>query len=100
MARVNKPRPGPGGDTWAYPRTEDVLEECGLHTIEHYIEVRRQSVTRFIVDRPIFSLCMEEERRRGTSTCRHFWWEQPVDSDLAREEEIASSIVAGSDESD
>ena len=100
MAKANKPSRDPLDDTWAYPRTEDVLEECGLHSIAHYIEVRRQTVARYIVDRPIFTFCMEQGRRRGTSACRQWWWEQPMDLDLARDEAAASSDVAEDDGSD
>ncbi len=36
MAKRHKPRRGPGG-SWVYPRTADVLEECGLFRMEEYI---------------------------------------------------------------
>eukprot|EP00957_Ditylum_brightwellii_P189238 14403925-Ditylum_brightwellii.AAC.1 len=39
MATVNRPERQPDG-TWVYPATEDVLEEVGLQTVQHYIEVR------------------------------------------------------------
>ncbi|KAL7534321.1 hypothetical protein ACHAXR_005793 [Thalassiosira sp. AJA248-18] len=52
---------------WTYPSSEDVLEEVGLHTIKQYIEVRRQTVAAYIVDRPIFGFCRNGERMRGTS---------------------------------
>ena len=32
MAKRNRPRRGPGNQ-WVYPKSEDVLEECGMHTI-------------------------------------------------------------------
>ena len=68
--------------SWAYPPSEEVLEELGLHPIVHYIEVRRQTVASFIVNWPIFDFCMDRERRRRTSP-RQFWWEQPMDLDAA-----------------
>ena len=77
MARVNKPRKIQGTGTWTYPSTEDVLEEVGLFPIRQYIEVRRQTIAAYIVNRPIFQLCVDEERRRGTSP--RLWWEQPMD---------------------
>jgi len=97
MAKVNKPRRNPRTGVWTYPASADVLEEVGLHTIAEYIEVRRQTIAKYIVDRPIFTLCMEEERRRGTSARRQWWWEQPVDWDLAREAAAAASGVAEED---
>ena len=60
-------------NTWQYPSSADVLEKAGLHTIAHYIDVRRQTIAAFIVNRPIFELCMEGERRRGSSANRQFW---------------------------
>ena len=59
------------------------LEEVGLHTIEHYVQVRRQTIAAYIVDRTIFELCMDGRRRQGTIP-RTYWWEQPMDLDLAR----------------
>ena len=92
MAKVNKPRRNPHTGVWTYPASADVLEEVGLHTIAEYIEVQRQTIAKYIVDRPIFTLCMEEERRRGTAANRQWWWEQPTDWDLARE--ASASVVA------
>ena len=75
-----------------------MLEEVGLFTISHYVQVRRHTIAKYIVDRPILSFCMEGgEKRRGTSA-RQFWWEQPVDWDLARASSEAG--IAGVDESD
>jgi hypothetical protein len=38
MAKNNKPRQGPNHG-WIYTRSKDVLEECGLNTVEEYISV-------------------------------------------------------------
>ena len=65
----------------------------GLLTIRQYIEVRRQTIANYIVHRPIFDLCLGEERRRGTSK-RLWWWEQRMDLDLAREMGDVISVVA------
>ncbi len=45
------------------------------------------------MDRPILDLCRSGERQHGTSN-RPWWWEQPFEADLEREED-ASSIVSG-----
>ena len=74
MAKEHKPRLDPETGKWQYPATKDVFEEVGLHTIEHYIRVRRDTVAAFIRDRPIYAFCMGAERRRGSSP-RQFWWE-------------------------
>jgi hypothetical protein len=73
-----------------------LFEEVGLYTIREYIEKRRQSIANYIIDRPIFDLCVEGKRKRGTSP-RQWWWEQSMDLDLAREGINASSVVAGDD---
>ena len=84
MARVNKPRKDPQTGVWEYPSTALALEEVGLHTIEHYMQVFRQTIAVYIVNWPIFDFCKDEERKRGNSPRRTFWWEQPMDLDLAR----------------
>ena len=37
---------------WTYPVLTDVLEWAGLHSIDDYIQVRRQTITSFIMNRP------------------------------------------------
>ena len=76
MAKTHKPRKGPN-QVWVYPATEDVLKECGMHSILHYIGVRRETIFQYVVDRPIHKTCMEGERRRG-SVPRQWWWEQEM----------------------
>ena len=99
MAREYKPRraieAGTGTVTWTYPPTKKVLEECGLFLMTHYIELRRQHVTSFIVNRPIVYLCVESNRMRGTAPCQ-YWWEQPLDLDAARA--LANNVAAGEEE--
>ncbi len=68
--------------TWKYPSSKDVLKAVGLGTIDHYIGVRRKTIARFIVDRPLFALCRDGERKRGSTHCT-FWWEQPLSLDGA-----------------
>ena len=64
MARRHKPRRGPG-NVWIYPKSEDVLEECGLRTVTDYIETRRQTITTYVATRPILDECRQGERKRG-----------------------------------
>jgi hypothetical protein len=35
----------------------DVLEECGMATIQHYIQKRRATIAIYIADRPILEAC-------------------------------------------
>ena len=48
-----------GTGNWTYPVSTTVLEKAALHTIGGYIQVRRQTITLFIVNRPIFDPCRE-----------------------------------------
>ena len=76
MARKHRPKRGANG-IWVYPKTADVLEECGMLTLAEYIQVRRQTIATYVATRPIFTACVEGERRRG-SMPRQWWWEQPM----------------------
>ena len=70
------------GGSWKFPKTKTVLVAAGLHTIEHYVQVRRARIMRWVIDRPILKLYREAERRRRTTPRLH-WWEQPIDLDEA-----------------
>jgi hypothetical protein len=79
MAKTNKPTkdPDPG---WVYPRSQDVLNECGMHNMAHYVGVRRDNILTYVVNRPIYNKCREGVRRRGSAP-RQWWWEQPMGLD-------------------
>ena len=77
MAKEHKPQKGPN-HVWVYPVKEDVLKECGIYTILHYIAFRRETIFHYVVlDRPINDLCTAGERRRGLAL-RQWWWEQKM----------------------
>jgi hypothetical protein len=65
MAEKHKPKKGPN-HMWAYPRSSNVLQECRMATILHYIDVRRATIFQYVVDRPIYEACKGGERRRGS----------------------------------
>jgi hypothetical protein len=75
------PTKNPNG-TWTYPSSRDVLKAVGLQTIDHYIGVCWETIACFIVDRPLFALCWDGNRKRG-SAHRTFWWEQPLSIDVS-----------------
>jgi hypothetical protein len=70
--------------SWTYPHLEDVLKAVALKPIAHYVDVRGQTVANFIVNWPIYELCMGAVRKRG-SPIQPFWWDQPMDLDLVQE---------------
>ena len=70
------------GGTWKYPKTKTVLAVKGLHTIEHYVQVRRARILRWVEGRPILELCRSAERRYGI-TPRLCWREQSMYLDKA-----------------
>jgi hypothetical protein len=77
MAKTNKPKLGPG-NVWEYPRSVDVLKECGMKTMEEYICIRRQTIATYVAARPILAECRGGERRRG-AVPHQWWWELPMD---------------------
>jgi hypothetical protein len=74
MAKVHVPCWGPN-HPWVYPSSDKVLEECGMHAIQHYINVWQQKIPRYIVDCSIFAECREADQRHGLVP-RQWWWEQ------------------------
>ena len=51
------------------PCSDEVLEleEVGLQSISHYVEVRHNTIARFFGNRPIFGFCVDTERSSGSS---------------------------------
>jgi hypothetical protein len=45
MVKEHVPRRGPQ-QQWVYPPSDKVLEKCGMHTIQHYIDVRREMIAK------------------------------------------------------
>ena len=58
--------------TWEYPDSTEVLKAACLHTVEDHITVRRRTVMKFVVDRPIYKFFREAERHRGSGS--HLFW--------------------------
>ncbi len=64
MVKEHMPHWGPHRQ-WVYPSSDKVVEECGMHTIQHYINVRQQKIAGYVVDCSIFAECREADRTRG-----------------------------------
>jgi hypothetical protein len=80
MAQVHWPR-RVAGNRWIYPRTSDVLEECGMATMQHYIQKCRATIAIYIADCPILEACQQGGRKRGLQQ-RQWWWEQGMCLDI------------------
>ena len=52
MAWVHRLKKGAHG-LWQYPKSADVLEECGMRSIAEYIQVHRQTIAVYVADRLI-----------------------------------------------
>ena len=61
-------------DTWEYPRSEEVLEECGLYSMGEYINRRMDTIKEFAKRRPIFAMCKSSTPAAGNSK-QKTWWE-------------------------
>ena len=60
MAQRHKLRQGPWKE-WVYPKSEDVLRECGMKSIAEYIQIRRQMIAVYVATRPILQECRQGE---------------------------------------
>jgi len=70
MAKEHKPKRGPDR-VWIYPRSEDVLKECGMKTMGEYILILQQTVAVYVATRPILDECRlqaERAEERGNTT--------------------------------
>ena len=80
MAKTNKPKRGPG-NVWEYPKSVDVLKECGMKMMEEYIRICQQTIATYVATHPILAKCRRGERRRG-AVPHQWWWELPMDLDV------------------
>jgi hypothetical protein len=80
MAKMNKPKRGPG-NVWEYPRSVDVLKECGMKTMGEYIGICQQMIATYVATHPILAKCRWGERKRG-AVPHQWWWELPMDLDV------------------
>ena len=62
MAKEHTPHRGMNHQ-WTYPPSEKVLEECKMHTIQHYIDVRRETIAKYVVGRNILAECRGADQK-------------------------------------
>ena len=65
--------------TWSCLDRGEVMEAVGLRSIEDCALKRRNTVASWVTTRPLFDMCREAGRRRGSPQNKVFWWEQPMD---------------------
>jgi hypothetical protein len=80
MAVRHKPRRGPRHG-WIYPKSKDVLEECGMSTLVEYITVCWQTIAVYVATRPVLTKCRQGKQKRG-AVPHCWWWEQQMDLDV------------------
>ena len=71
----NNIRYDPEKDVWHHPKTENVLKQCGLLPIEHYIQQRRNTLNHYIKARPIYSKCIASKPLQSNVN-QLTWWSQ------------------------
>ena len=99
MARKHQPKWGANG-IWVYTKTMYALGECGMLSIAEYIQVRCQTITTYVVTRPILADCTGTKWRRG-SMPHQWWWEQlmcldainAIESDASSDRHLVASTT-------
>ena len=85
---------------WTYPPKEDAMAEAGLQEVETYISRLQNTVTQFIVTRPIMDLCLAAERIPGTQVSRRWWEQGSVDVEGMRTAAWEAERTEGREETD
>ena len=65
----------PKTNEWFYPKTENVLKQCGLLPIEYYIQQRRNTLYSYIKIRLIYSKCIASSPLQSNAN-QLTWWKQ------------------------
>jgi hypothetical protein len=64
MAKRHKPQRGLQNE-WIYPRSEDVLKECGMKTMAEHVQIRRKTIAVYVSTQPILQECSQGKQQRG-----------------------------------
>jgi hypothetical protein len=81
MAQVHRSKRVARNNRWVYPKTSDILEECGMKKIQHYIQNCWSTIAICIANCPILDACQQGECKRGLQPWR-WWWEQVMGLDI------------------
>ena len=71
----NNIRYDPEKDVWHHPKTENVLKQCRLLPIEHYIQQRRNTLNYYMKAHPIYSKCIASKPLQSNVN-QLTWWSQ------------------------
>jgi hypothetical protein len=66
---------------WIYPKSKDVLEECGMITLTEYIMVCQRTIAVYVATHLVLTECRQGKRKRGAVPHR-WWWEQQMYLDI------------------
>ena len=63
---------------WEYPSVEEAMEDAGIHPIRVYIKKRQTTIVERVTCRHIYALCIEAEKKLGTSQLVQWWYQDTV----------------------
>ena len=70
-------------NTWVRGDMEEVYKLTSLRPIEEYLQKRQNTIAEYVATRPIYHLCRESSRKRGSMDSRRIhWWTQPLVRDI------------------
>ena len=55
-----------------YPLMSDTMAEAGSQEVDNYISLRHNTITQFIMTRPIMDLCLAMDQRKDSRV--ENWW--------------------------
>ena len=67
--------------TWTHPPTEEVLREAGMWTIQEYIRQCRETVFRYVKERPIYQECVDSKPLASNINQAVWWNTNPLDGE-------------------
>ena len=65
MAKIHVPR-RVAHQQWIYPPSDRVLKECGMLTLQHYIDVQWETIAKYVMNCSIFAKYKEAYQQRGS----------------------------------
>ena len=86
-----------GGESSAYPQLEEAMGESGFKGISKAVTRRQNTVSQYIVTRPVLDLC-ERVTQRPEARVYWRWWEQAgIDLEVAKKRATETATVLESE---